>query len=77
MKILFAGDYSNFHATLAAELRRRGHQAVVMSAGSRCMDTERDIDLRRTPGASRSLLLSGKALQAVAHFEGLRRGAAY
>ncbi len=50
MKILFAGDYSNFHATLAAELRRRGHQAVVMSAGSRCMDTERDIDLRRTPG---------------------------
>lgn len=50
MKILFAGDYSNFHATLAAELRRRGHQATVLSSGSRCMDTERDIDLSRRPG---------------------------
>lgn len=50
MKILFVGDYSNFHATLSAELRRRGHQTLVVSSGSRCMDTARDIDLGRKPG---------------------------
>lgn len=50
MKILFVGDYSGFHATLAAELRRGGHDVTVISDGSRCMDTVRDIDLRRTPG---------------------------
>lgn len=50
MKFLFIGDYSNFHVSLAAELRRQGHQAVVISSGSRCMDTARDIDLRRSPG---------------------------
>ena len=50
MKGLFVGDYSNFHATLAAELRRRGHTAAVVSSGSRCMDTARDIDLSRKPG---------------------------
>lgn len=50
MKILFAGDYSGFHATLARELRAQGHECVVMSDGSRCMDTHRDIDLSRKPG---------------------------
>lgn len=50
MKILFVGDYSNFHVNLAEALRRKGHEACVVSSGSRCMDTARDIDLRRTPG---------------------------
>ncbi|MCM1005938.1 MAG: glycosyltransferase [Prevotella sp.] len=50
MKILFAGDYSNFHVTLARELRRRGHSVTVLSSGNRCMDTERDIDISRKPG---------------------------
>lgn len=50
MKILFIGDYSNFHATLSRALRRLGHQTTVVSSGSRCMDTERDIDLSRKPG---------------------------
>ncbi len=50
MKILFVGDYSGFHATLARELRRLGHQCTVVGDGSRCMDTERDIDLSRRPG---------------------------
>ncbi len=50
MKFLFIGDYSNFHVSLAAELRRLGHEALVVSSGSRCMDTLRDIDLQRTPG---------------------------
>ncbi len=47
MKILFIGDYSNIHVTLAREFRRRGHEVTVASAGSGCMDTERDIDLTR------------------------------
>lgn len=50
MKILFVGDYSNFHATLARALRRMGHDTTVISSGSRCMDTSRDIDLQRVAG---------------------------
>lgn len=50
MKFLFIGDYSNFHVSLADELRRQGHEATVVSSGSRCMDTRRDINLRRSPG---------------------------
>lgn len=55
MKILFAGDYSGFHATLARELRALGHECTVMGDGSRCMDTTRDIDLSRRPGLFGSL----------------------
>ena len=50
MKILFAGDASNLHNTLAQQLRRMGHDAVVASDGSRWMDTNRDINLLRRPG---------------------------
>lgn len=50
MKFLFIGDYSNFHVSLADELRRQGHEATVFSSGSRCMDTRRDINIQRMPG---------------------------
>lgn len=50
MKILFLGDYSNFHAALAKELRRRGMDVTVVSNGSGYMDTDRDIDLSRGKG---------------------------
>jgi len=50
MKILFAGDASNMHSSLARELRRMGHQATVASDGSRWMNTSRDINLLRRPG---------------------------
>lgn len=50
MKILFVGDYSNIHVTLAREFRRRGYDVTVASAGSGCMDTRRDIDLTRGRG---------------------------
>ncbi len=50
MKILFLGDASNLHNCLAHELRAMGHEAVVVSNGSRWMDTARDIDLSRKPG---------------------------
>lgn len=50
MKFLFVGDYSNFHVTLASELKNMGHEATIVSSGSRCMDTHRDISLIRKPG---------------------------
>lgn len=50
MKILFVGDYSNIHVTLAREMRSRGHDVTVASSGSGCMDTSRDIDLTRRRG---------------------------
>lgn len=50
MKILFLGDASSYHATLARELSKRGHDVTVASNGSRWMDTRRDIDLSRRPG---------------------------
>ena len=50
MRILFFGDYSNLHACIAGELRRRGHHITVISDGGRYMDTDKDILLERAPG---------------------------
>lgn len=60
MDILFLGDYSNFHVSLAKELRQLGHRAIVVSSGSRCMDTERDINLIRKPGKWGGLKYAGR-----------------
>lgn len=49
MKILFLGDYSNLHACIAAELRRRGHYVNVVSDKGKYMDTHSDTHLFRTP----------------------------
>lgn len=50
MKILFIGDYSNLHATLASELRRKGHQVTVLSDGCGHMKVASDIFVERAPG---------------------------
>ena len=50
MKILFIGDYSNLHTTLARELRKMGHTAHVMSDKCGYMDLESDIFIERSPG---------------------------
>lgn len=63
MKVLFLGDASNFHNTLATELRRMGHQAIVASAGSRWMNTPRDINLYRRPGLSGAISYALKILR--------------
>ena len=55
MKILFLGDASNLHSTLATALRAMGHHVVLMSDGSRWMDTSRDIDLTRGSGLGGAL----------------------
>lgn len=51
MKILLIGEYSNVHATLAAGLKRLGHEAVVLSNGDFWKDYPRDINLVRKTGA--------------------------
>ena len=50
MRILFIGDYSNLHTTLAQELRKMGHQADVLSDKCGYMDLEANIYLKREPG---------------------------
>ncbi len=50
MKVLFIGDYSNYHACLAGELRRRGIDVTLVSDGGAYMNTECDIKISRKPG---------------------------
>ncbi len=50
MKILFVGDASNFHNSLAKALTDLGHTCVVASDGTSWMETDRQIDLSRKPG---------------------------
>ena len=50
MRILFVGEYSNVHATLAEALRTLGHEVCVISNGDFWKDYPRDIDVARRPG---------------------------
>ncbi len=60
MKILFLGEYSNVHNTLAQGLRQLGHLVTVASNGDFWKDYPRDIDLARTPGKLGGILLLAK-----------------
>lgn len=70
MKILFVGDASNFHNTLAHALRDMGHEVTVVSDGSRWMDTERDINLSRSPGMVGAVRYMLDLLRALPHMRG-------
>lgn len=50
MKILMLGDYSNLHACIAKQLRKRGHDVTVVSDRGVYMQTYADVELRRRPG---------------------------
>lgn len=50
MKILMLGDYSNLHACLSAELRKRGHEITLVSDKGGHMQTDADIALIRNDG---------------------------
>lgn len=50
MRILFIGDYSNLHATLAKELKARGHDVSVLSDRCGSIGSHADIFLKRDPG---------------------------
>lgn len=47
MKILFIGDYSRVHLSLAEGLKMLGHEAIVASDGDGMKNYPRDIDLTR------------------------------
>lgn len=44
------GDYSNLHACLAKELRKRGHEVTLVSDRGGYMKTDADMELRRSSG---------------------------
>jgi len=50
MRILFIGEYSNVHWTLAEGLRYLGHEVTVVSNGDFWKDYPRDIDVSRPSG---------------------------
>lgn len=50
MRILFIGDYSNLHTTLAQELKALGHEVHVLSDGCGHMKVPTDIYLKREKG---------------------------
>lgn len=50
MKILMLGDYSNLHACLAKELRKRGHEVTLVSDRGGYMKTDADVELKRHSG---------------------------
>lgn len=70
MKILFVGDASNFHNTLAHALRNMGHTCVVASDGSTWQQTDRNIDLTRKPGKLGVLNYTVKLLSALSQMRG-------
>ncbi|MBQ4367887.1 MAG: glycosyltransferase family 1 protein, partial [Muribaculaceae bacterium] len=70
MRVLFAGDGSNMHNCLAGELRKRGHEAVVASDGSRWMNAGRDIDLSRRPGTVGTVRYVADLLRALPRMRG-------
>lgn len=70
MKILFVGDASNFHNTLAHALRDMGHTCIVASNGSSWQKTDRDIDITRKVGKLGTLGYSFKLSMALARMRG-------
>ena len=50
MKILMLGDYSNLHACLTKELRKRGHDVTLVSDRGGHMQTEADMTISRSSG---------------------------
>ena len=60
MRILLIGEYSNVHATLAAGLRKLGHEVCVVSDGDSWKNYPRDIDVSRTPGKLGGIKLMAK-----------------
>ena len=70
MKILMLGDYSNLHACLAKELRKRGHDVTVISDKGIYMQTEADIELRRGSGLSGSIRYLYKILGMLPSWKG-------
>lgn len=70
MKILFLGDYSNLHACLSEELRKRGHEVTLVSDGSRYMQTACDIMHSREPGLKGSIKYLSESYSLISELKG-------
>ena len=70
MKILFLGDYSNLHACLSEELRKRGHEVTLVSDGSRYMQTACDIMHSREPGLKGSIKYLSESYTLISELKG-------
>lgn len=70
MKILMLGDYSNLHACLAKELRRRGHEVTLVSDGGGHMQTESDVLLSRRSGIFGSVGYLWKIMSMLSSWKG-------
>ena len=70
MKILFLGDYSNLHACLSEELRKRGHEVTLVSDGSRDMQTACDIMHSREPGLKGSIKYLSESYSLISELKG-------
>ncbi|MDE5643185.1 MAG: hypothetical protein K2I56_06795 [Muribaculaceae bacterium] len=67
MKVLLIGDFSNYHRALGDGLSRLGHDVTVASSGTQWLDTERDIDLRRSSGKLGGALLYARLRTTLLH----------
>ena len=70
MKILFVGEYSNVHTTLAEGLRGLGHQVTVVSNGDFWKNYPRDIDVSRPEGRLGGLRLLIKLYRLLPQMKG-------
>lgn len=70
MKILMLGDYSNLHACLAKELRKRGHEVTLVSDRGSYMKTDADIEMRRRPGILGSIRYLYKVMATLPSWSG-------
>ena len=70
MRILFLGEYSNVHATLARALRALGHDVTVASNGDFWKDYPRDTDLSRKPGKWGGVALAAKVARLLPSWRG-------
>ncbi|MDE6644294.1 MAG: glycosyltransferase [Muribaculaceae bacterium] len=69
MKILFLGDYSGLHATLARRLRECGHEVVLVSDRGAFMQAESDRLLSRQPGFVGSVQYLLECIASVLHWK--------
>lgn len=70
MRILFLGEYSNVHWTLAEGLRALGHEVTVLSNGDFWKNYQRDIDLVRRKGKLGGIIYYIKALSLLPKLRG-------
>lgn len=70
MKILMLGDYSNLHACLAKELRKRGHEVTLVSDRGLYMKTDADVELKRSSGPLGGVRYLYKVMSHLADWKG-------